>query len=34
MVYWNVDRAGLLGLPQPGSVAKLVPTGEESGDRY
>src|SRR5476649_2798329 len=30
MVYWNVDRAGLLGLPQPGSIAKLVP----AGDRY
>ena len=30
MVYWNVDRAGLLGLPQPGMLAKLVPTG----DRY
>ena len=30
MVYWNVDRAGLLGLPQPGSLAKLVP----AGDRY
>ena len=30
IVYWNVDRAGLLGLPQPGSVAKLVP----AGDRY
>ena len=30
MVYWNVDRAGLLGLPQPGMPAKLVP----AGDRY
>ncbi len=30
MVYWNVDRAGLLGLPMPGSFAKLVP----AGDRY
>ncbi|WP_085938245.1 AMP-binding protein [Enhydrobacter aerosaccus] len=30
MVYWNVDRAGLLGLPQPGLQAKLVP----AGDRY
>jgi len=30
MVYWNVDRAGLLGLPQPGMQAKLVP----AGDRY
>jgi feruloyl-CoA synthase len=34
IVYWNVDRAGLLGLPQPGSIVKLVPTGEQSGDRY
>ena len=30
MVYWNVDRAGQLGLPQPGMLAKLVP----AGDRY
>jgi feruloyl-CoA synthase len=30
MVHWNVDRAGLLGLPQPGLTAKLVP----AGDRY
>jgi feruloyl-CoA synthase len=30
MVYWNVDRAGLLGLPLPGMIAKLVP----AGDRY
>jgi feruloyl-CoA synthase len=30
MVYWNVDRAGLLGLPQPGMFAKLV----AAGDRY
>lgn len=30
MVYWNVDRAGLLGLPPPSALAKLVP----SGDRY
>ena len=30
MVYWNVDRAGLLGLPQPGMLAKLVP----AADRY
>ena len=30
MVYWNVERAGLLGLPQPGMLAKLVP----AGDRY
>jgi feruloyl-CoA synthase len=30
IVHWNVDRAGLLGLPQPGMMAKLVP----AGDRY
>lgn len=30
MVYWNVDRSGLLGLPPPGALAKLVP----AGDRY
>ena len=30
MVYWNVDRAGLLGLPPPSALAKLVP----AGDRY
>ena len=30
MVHWNVDRAGLLGLPLPGARAKLVP----AGDRY
>lgn len=30
MVYWNVDRTGVLGLPQPGMLAKLVP----AGDRY
>src|SRR5262249_36757566 len=30
MVYWNVDRSGLLGLPPPSAVAKLVP----AGDRY
>jgi feruloyl-CoA synthase len=30
MVYWNVDRAGLLGLPPPSAMAKLVP----AGDRY
>lgn len=30
IVYWNVERAGLLGLPQPGSVVKLVPLA----DRY
>ncbi|MBN9488045.1 MAG: AMP-binding protein [Alphaproteobacteria bacterium] len=30
IVYWNVDRAGLLGLPLPGLTAKLVPVE----DRY
>jgi feruloyl-CoA synthase len=30
MVYWNVDRSGLLGLPPPSALAKLVP----AGDRY
>jgi feruloyl-CoA synthase len=30
VVYWNVDRAGLLGLPGPGFAVKLVP----AGDRY
>jgi feruloyl-CoA synthase len=30
MVYWNVERAGLLGLPLPGATVKLVP----AGDRY
>jgi feruloyl-CoA synthase len=30
MVYWSAERAGLLGLPQPGMAAKLVP----AGDRY
>ena len=30
IVYWNVDRAGLLGLPAPGFLVKLVP----AGDRY
>jgi feruloyl-CoA synthase len=30
MVYWNVDRSGLLGLPPPSAIAKLVP----AGDRY
>ncbi|MBS0546873.1 MAG: AMP-binding protein [Proteobacteria bacterium] len=35
MVHWNVDRAGLLGLPQPGLRAKLVPAGQsDGGDRY
>ena len=27
-VYWNTQRTGLLGLPQPGVNLKLVPTGE------
>ena len=27
MVYWNVDRSGLLGLPPPSALAKLVPAG-------
>ena len=27
-------RAGLLGLPQPGMRAKLVPAGEPAGERY
>jgi feruloyl-CoA synthase len=27
-VYWNTERTGLLGLPQPGSMLKLVPTGD------
>ena len=27
-VYWNTKRTGLLGLPQPGSLLKLVPTGD------
>jgi feruloyl-CoA synthase len=26
-VYWNTERTGLLGLPQPGATLKLVPTG-------
>lgn len=30
MVYWNVDRSGLLGLPPPSALVKLVP----AGDRY
>ena len=35
MVHWNVDRAGLLGLPQPGMRAKLVPMDSPGeGDRY
>ena len=27
MVYWNVDRSGLFGLPPPSALAKLVPAG-------
>lgn len=27
-VYWNVERAGMLGLPAPGFTLKLVPAGE------
>ena len=27
-VYWNTERTGLLGLPQPGSMLKLVPAGD------
>lgn len=27
-VYWNTQRTGLLGLPQPGVNVKLVPTGD------
>ena len=27
-VYWNTARTGLLGLPLPGSMLKLVPTGD------
>jgi feruloyl-CoA synthase len=27
-VYWNTQRTGLLGLPQPGVKLKLVPTGD------
>lgn len=35
MVYWNVERTGVLGLPQPGLLAKLVPMDEEpSAPRY
>lgn len=30
MACWNVERAGLLGLPLPGALVKLVP----AGDRY
>jgi feruloyl-CoA synthase len=27
-VYWNTARTGLLGLPQPGAMLKLVPAGD------
>jgi feruloyl-CoA synthase len=27
-VYWNTERTGLLGLPQPGVTLKLVPVGD------
>ena len=27
-VYWNTERTGLLGLPQPGVTLKLVPAGD------
>jgi feruloyl-CoA synthase len=27
-VYWNTDRTGLLGLPQPGVTLKLLPAGD------
>jgi feruloyl-CoA synthase len=27
-VYWNTERTGLLGLPQPGVALKLVPIGD------
>jgi feruloyl-CoA synthase len=27
-VYWNTERTGLLGLPQPGVALKLVPSGD------
>lgn len=28
-VYWNTNRTGLVGLPQPGAIVKLVPTTED-----
>ncbi|ODT14007.1 MAG: hypothetical protein ABS35_36170, partial [Kaistia sp. SCN 65-12] len=34
MVYWNVDRTGVLGLPQPGMLVKLVPAGASAEGRY
>lgn len=27
-IYWNVERTGLIGLPQPGVVVKLIPAGD------
>jgi feruloyl-CoA synthase len=27
-VYWNIERTGLVGLPQPGVELKLVPSGD------
>jgi len=27
-VYWNTQRTGLIGLPQPGAILKLVPAGD------
>ena len=32
LVYWPTDRAGLIGLPQPGYEIKLVPLDEERFD--
>jgi feruloyl-CoA synthase len=34
MVYWNVDRSGLLGLPPPSALAKLVPAADGDEGRY
>ncbi|HEX2492439.1 MAG TPA: AMP-binding protein [Steroidobacter sp.] len=28
MVYWNTERSGLVGLPQPGVTLKLLPAGD------
>ena len=30
-VYWNTQRTGLLGLPQPGAALKLVPSRRSDG---
>ncbi|MBC7983949.1 MAG: AMP-binding protein [Candidatus Obscuribacterales bacterium] len=27
-VYWNIERTGLVGLPQPGVTVKLIPAGD------